>query len=212
MAKEAVKTSAPKADVATRGKKGDGPVVISFLDNAGNESKRVNEKTEAIRVADKNGGVVNFSLTELSPAIRNQLAILGIVKRVDTFVRNGAKQDGANVINLANSVIGSLKEGTIYSRKEGGASTGRPFDFNFYRLVMEATAKAKGKPASEKQLEAWENGLKARTPTDRKTYIAKLKTDPAFMVAFKKAEAQKLAQQVKSGSKTAETDALADLF
>ena len=210
--KDVAKTASP-VETHSRGKKGDGPVVISFLDENGNESKRVSDKSQAIRIADKNGNTVELSVNDLSPATRNQLIILGAVRRVDTFVRNGAKQDGANVISLATGVINSLKNNVIYSRKEGtGTGAGRPFDFAFYRLVMAATAKSKGHEASEKQLEAWETKLKARTPADRKAYIAKLRTDPSFNVSFKKADAARLAAQVKGGTKSSDVDALEDLF
>ena len=213
MAKTATVTKevAEKSATHSRGKKGDGPVVITYLNDKGEEGKRVSENTVAIRIADKGGNSVELSVNDLAPATRNQLIILGATKRVDTFVRNGAKQDGANVIQLATGVISSLKSGIIYSRKEGsGTGAGRPFDYAFYRLVMEATANAKKTPASEKQLDKWEEKLKARTPSDRKAYIAGLRLDPVFNVQFKKADAARLA--LASKGKTSDHDALADLF
>lgn len=216
MAKEAVKqnAAAPTAGKATRGKKGDGPVVVSFLDNAGAVAKRVNDKTEAVRVADKSGNVLDFPLTSLSPSMRNQLIALAVAKRFDTYVRNGAKVEGSNVITLANSVADSLKSGALYSRKEGtGAGAGRPFDYAFWKEVITHTAKLKGLEATEKQLEAFEAKYRLMTPADRKAKLAKMKAgDPTFNVAYKKVETARFANSVKKGEKTAELNAMDDLF
>lgn len=211
MVKEAKKTNG--SETHSRGVKGSGPIVITYLTSDG-EDKRVNDKTQGIRVADKNGNHVDFDVASLPAQTLQQLAILGIVKRVDTFVRNGAKLDGANVIELTNKVIGSLKEGTLYARGEnkGTGTAGRPFNIKFYRGIMEAMSKAKGKLATEAQLDNWETKTLSRTPADRKIYLKGLEKDPIYLAAKKSAELAELKGQIKSGKKEAETDAMADLF
>ena len=176
-----------KTEKSPRGKKGEGPMTISYLDDTGNISKRVTDKTVAVRVSDKSDHVADYALDQLSPVIRNQLVAMALAKRIDTYVRNSVSEDGSNVIELAAGVYDGIKQGAIYTRKEGsGAGAGRPFDTSFWRGVMSDTAKIKKVTVTDKQLDSFETKLKSMTPADRKEHIAKLKLDKAFTLAWKK--------------------------
>lgn len=203
--------SATTSTTKAKGTKGDGPLAIAFLNDKGETSKRVSEDTAALRVTAKDGKVVDFTLSAISPATRNALVAMAAAKRIDTYVRNQAKQGGDNVVELATSVFDNLKTGTIYSRKEGAAGgAGRPFDTTFWRAIMADVAKAKKKEVSEKQLDQFEQKLKAMTPKERKAWQTKNKNDATFALALKRAEAEKLKAALKGG-KSEDID-MADMF
>ena len=179
---QATKTET-KTNGAARGKKGDGPVIVSYIDRDGKDAKRVSDAVEAIRVLAKNGKSVEFRIDQLSPSIRNQLVAMAFAKRVDTYVRNSVDIEGTNVVSLAQHIFDGLVAGNIYSRKEGAVSTGRPFDTGYWRAIMAETAKMKKKEVSEKQLDSFEMKLSSMTPADRKSYLAKAKEDKVFALA-----------------------------
>jgi len=196
MAKEVVANGAAKAP---RGKKGEGPVAITYLDHAGNESKRVSEKTTGIRVADKGGNVKDFNIDNLPPVIRHQLVAVALKKHIDTYVRNTVDEDGSNVIELATHTYDTIKSGAIYTRKEGVAGQGRPFDTEFWVSIVAATAVARKTPASEKQLAQLTLKLQAMAPSERKDWIARAKTDKVFSFCWKQAELAKAKDSLKKG-------------
>ena len=210
-AQVAVKAAPAKASngAAPRGKKGDGPIVITYLNDKGEVSKRVSDTTVGVRVADRHDHVVDYKIDQLSPAIRQQLVALALAKRIDTYVRNSVDDAASNVIELSGTVYDGIKNGEIYTRKEGaaGGGAGRPFDFTFWRNIMAETARLKKVNATDKLLDAFEGKLKSMTPGDRKTYLANKKNDKVFMMAWKRAEISKLSESVKKGD-AGEVDAL----
>lgn len=200
---------------ATRGKKGDGPLAISYL--AGDKAiKRVSDDVSALTVTPKTGSAKNYNLTELPAAVILQLAALGAHKRMDVYARNGVKgNDGANVVELTDKVWNDLKEGKIYTRNEsaGGGGAGRPFPFEHWQEVMADTVKRKGKPAlSEAQLAAFKVKLEGMTSKDRQIYIRKLHTDKVFALASKLASAKADAAKLKANKPDADSfDVLGEL-
>lgn len=198
-----------------RGKKGDGPLAVSFL--AGDKAlKRVEEGVTHVVVTPKNGSAKNYDLSKLPMPVLIQLAAMGYAKRTDVFVRNTVKNsDDANVIELADKVYNDLVEGKIYTRAEGsGAGAGRPFDYAFYQEVIADVAKRKKRPApTDAQLEAFKNKLESLTPADRQKAIRKMQTDKVFALALKVISAKRDAEKLKGAKQDDDAfDVLDDAF
>ena len=189
-----------KTATVTRAKKGDGPMAIAYLNHAGEETKRVAEHTEAIKISSKDGKHKVYNINNLPPAVRNQLIILGLSKKIETNVRNGMKSDGANVLDIANATFETLKEGKLYTRKEGGkGSAGRPFDVNLWLdILLEASRIKKRSTPTEKELATYTLKLTSLPPATRKVFLAKQLEDIAFALAKKTIEAKRLAGRVKT--------------
>lgn len=208
-------TTTVEASTEPKKTRGEGPVVVAYLDSEGKASKRVSDKTTAIRVSGKeDGSQTDFSLSDVPASIVNQLLANAVAKRVDTSIRNGIKVEGATVSDLASKIFATIKSGVINTKKEGGGKgAGRQYDPSFDLAVMEAYMQAKLKRApTPKELEVYETKLTSFTPAERKAHIAKNMNDAQYKVTRKKAEAARLAQQMKSGKVESTDDAMAEIL
>lgn len=210
MAIVAKKVEASKA-TSDRAKKGDGPISLVYIDAEGNVAKRVSEKTVGVRVSDKFDNVKDFMVSELPPVIRHQLVVLALGKRIDTYVRNSVEENGSNAIELAALTYDNIKGGTIYSRKESAGTSGRPFDFEFWKSIIVMTAAEKKVPVSEKQIEQFMTKMRAMTSAERKDWITRSKMDKIFAYCWKRAELAKAKESLKKGGAASEVNAL-DMF
>lgn len=199
----------------TRGKKGDGPLAISYLAND-KALKRVEDGVTHVVVTSKSGAVKNYDLSAIPHPILLQLAGMGLGKRMDVFARNTVKNsDDANVIELTDKVYSDVVGGKIYTRAEGsGAGAGRPFNYEIWQEIAAETAKRKKAPApTEAQLKAFKNKLESFTPADRQKFIRKLQLDKVFALASKVIHAKHDADKLKKdGIADDAPDALADMF
>lgn len=183
-----------------RGKKGDGPVTVSYIDDKNVESKRVPTNVSQVKVADKKGGVKAYPINVVGAATLQMLAAKALAKELDLFIRNTS--DGSDVIALADKKIASLRDGKLYTKGEGKGTVGRQFDYDLYvdaaREMINAKVKAKTMAAlSDEKLNAKLEALRTKlsafsTPKERKAYIDdKLLADKVYKVQFLTLQAKK---------------------
>lgn len=214
---------------ATRTKKGEGPVVMAFSDGE-KLAPRINDKTVALEIKDKNNGVLTFDLSKLPENVVKMLAADALKKRIDSTVRATVDAEGKNdkgefvVLKTAQEVIDRIMSGQIYARtgtaaKEGGVkgARGRPFDFELWVEGMREAAKIKAgrgektksgdvwKEATQDQLDRLKAKLEAATPADRKKMTDGFLKDKVVAFAVAKIKAKRLAEEAQaSGEKKEE--------
>lgn len=198
-----------------KGKKGDGPVVVSYLLADGSTEKRVSEKTVGVRVADKSGNHTDFNVADVPSSLASLLIASAIAKKVDTQTRNGAKVDGGNVISIANDTFAKIKDGSIFARAERaskgeGGAKGRPFDFVLWTEVYTQYRIVRKQPATDEQVKLFDEKIRAQNPTERKEFFGKLMKDPVFEGVKKKVELQRIQAKIKKDG-AGEVNAM-DLF
>lgn len=217
---------------ATRTKKGEGPVVMHFVDAENKEAVRISENTVRLQVKDKNSGVLDFDLSKLPANVVRMLAADALKKRIDSSVRATVDAEGKDekgefaVIKTAQEVIDRIMSGQIYARtgapKEGGkgGARGRPFDFDLWVEAMREASKIKasqkkvrenGQPwteATEDQLARLRAKLEATAPADRKKMTDNFLKDKtvAFAVAKIKTQRAAKAAQDEAGEVSIELD------
>lgn len=200
--------------------RGNGPLVISFVGSDNKEGKRVSDGAQ-VKVADKAGKSVVFSFDSLPVAIQKQLGIKALAKELDIYGRNGADDNGSNVLDLVKEKYSAFKDGILYSRAEGGkGGPGRSFDFDKWvqvaKLRQDIRVKNKvqdknGKvvvAATEKQLESYRLKLEGMTPELRKAHTAEIAKSPIGKLAL----SQYMALQAKAAMDDDETGEDVDLF
>lgn len=210
---------------ATRTKKGEGPVVMHFVDSENKEAARISDKTVRLQVKDKNSGVLDFDLSKLPANVVRMLAADALKKRIDSSVRATVDADGKNekgemaVISTAQEVIDRIMSGQIYARtgavKEGKGTgqRGRPFDFDLWIEAMREASKIKagqkkvrenGQPwteATQDQLDRLKAKLEATAPADRKKMTDNFLKDKTVAFAVAKIKAKRAAEAAQSESK-----------
>lgn len=205
---------------ATNGKKtrGDGPVSFVFIDGSNKEHKRVADGASQVKVLAKGGKTKTYNVSTLAPAVIMQLATMEFKKRLDIKIRNTVKDDAnAEVIAIADEDYAALKEGKLFSRKEGGAGgPGRTFNFDMWvtiakyasDIIAKADKTGKRKPASDKQLADFRGKLEAMTPKDRTAQLKKFREKPVYALA----EAQYKTEQAKKAIAAGDVDDMDALF
>lgn len=204
---------------ATTAKKtrGVGPVTISYIDASNKEAKRVPDSVSQVKVADKAGKAKNYSVDGLPPAIRNMLAASALAKRMDIFVRNSVDDAGkVNVIDCADEVYASLKDGKFYTRGEGKGGPGRTFDMDKWvaiaRLTQDLRVKndktGKVKPATEKQLAEFRMSLESLQGKERNAKLLAWIKNPVVKLAKATWEAQQAKKQADAGDFEEDDDTL----
>lgn len=198
--------------------RGDGPVSFVFIDASNKEHKRVAEGAAQVKAVAKGGKTKVYNVGTLSPAVILQLATLEFKKRLDIKIRNTVKDDAnAEVIAIADDEYAALKDGVLYSRKEGGAGgPGRSFNFDMWVQIAKYASEIKAKndktkkaqPATEKQLAGFRTKLEAMQPKERTAQIKKFKENPYYTLA----EAQYKSEQAKKSIADGEFDDEDSLF
>ncbi len=211
---------------ATRTKKGEGPVVMAFLDAEQKSAPRINDKTVALQIKDKANGVLSFDLAKLPENVVKMLAADALKKRIDSTVRASVDAEGKNeqgefvVLKTAQEVIDRIMSGQIYARtgtaaKEGGkgGARGRPFDFDLWIEGMREASKIKAKQglktksgavwteATQDQLDRLKAKLEATTPAERKKMTDGFLKDKTVAFAVAKIKASRLAEAAKAETK-----------
>lgn len=181
----------------TRGKKGDGPVVVSYITSKNEESSRVSVDVEQIKVADRQGKSKLYPVSIVGAAALKQLAAFAFAKQLDLYIRNTT--DGKDVLACADAKVASLKEGKFYTKGEGKGGPGRSFDIELWVDSLIATANQKKKPASEKQLENFRLKMMSLGGKERREFCNKLLTDPVFKVNKKSIELKRASADAKKG-------------
>lgn len=194
---------------ATRAKKGDGPILVSFLNSKNEVTKRADSETEVIRVADKDGKSKDYSITKLSLPTLRQLALDSLKRKFVSTVNSGNKNGSVNVIQVSDGVYNNILSGKIYVRAEGAGKPGRKFDSAIWAAAMLRTSEIKSKMPnskvkvfSQKVINDFKIKLESMVDKERKIFTAKLQND----AVFKRALLEVRAEQVKSTS--TEFDAL----
>lgn len=205
----------------TRGKKGDGPVVVSYVNNKNEESTRVTADVEQIKVADRHGKSKLYPVSIVGAATLKMLAAHNLAKALDLYVRNST--DGTDVLKCADAKIAALKDGKFYSKGEGkGGQVGKPFDYDLYIDAICATADQKAKAgkvikSTGKKVEPASDAMRDRariklmsfaTGKERREFIDKhLMSDPVFKTNFLTLQAKQKIAALKGAE--AEGDAMA---
>lgn len=208
MATQSAPTS-PAQLSKTRAKKGDGPILVKFLNAKNEETKRVDADTEFLRVATKEGQSKDYSVTKLSLPTLRQLALDAIKRKFVTAVFSGHKNGKVDVLKVSDEIYNNILNGKIYVRAEGAARPGRKFDVTLWGEAMLRTSviksqmpNSKVKPFSKKVIDDFKVKLEGMSDKDRKVFTAKLQND----AVFKRALLEVKAERVKSA--TSEYDAL----
>lgn len=208
--------SATEIETKPRGKRGDGPLVITYGDAANkNDHKRVPESVTSVIVTDKTGKKSKtYSVEKLSPAIRNQLAALALSSKIKVYVNNSAEEDGSDAIECADEVYKLALDGKLYARGEGKGGPGRTFDPSIWvesvKQATEMQAKSgvkntkTGQPikaATDAQLEALRTKLMSMAPKERTQEILKFQRNPIINLCYQQLKAAK-AKEAAKGVKT----------
>lgn len=205
----------------TKKKRGTGPLVITYIGADNKEGKRVPENGSQLKVASRDGKSKVYSFDGLPVAVQKQLGMLAFAKTLDIFARNGAKEDGANVMTLVEEKYASLKDGKLYSRGEGKGGPGRSFDYDKWvtigKMIQDIRVKNKvedkrtGKPvvaATDKDLAKLRLKLESMLPKDRQKYILDMGKNPIAKLA----KSQYEAMAAKKAMDSDEEDDDLDLF
>lgn len=204
---------------ASRTKKGEGPFVISFIDADNKETPRVPNAVHAVKVVDKSKNEKLFTIGELSPAVKERLAASGLRNILGAGARNGANDDGSNVLDIVSKLFENVKEGKLYAAREGGKSgapRGRQFDYQLWIDVGIRTKKLRREEApTDAQIANSRLKLEAMTPADRNAKIKQWKDDPFFALAHKEITAERARASVKKNvtqEDAAKYNATSELF
>ena len=196
--------------------RGNGPLLITFIDENGTSHKRVPAKVMGVTIIERATGKPRaYNLDDLPEDTLRAHAAIGMGKRLETYGRNTVKNNpNKSVISCTDEMFEDMKKGIVYRRGEGngtGGGAGRPFDYDLWVEVMTATAHAKGQKLNDDQLAKFVIGLKALSPKERQQDIKKRMGDAYVQAALKDAQAKRLKQGLKKGTLSSEYDALSDL-
>lgn len=170
-------SSMKQAVEKARTKKGEGPFVVSFVDDKGDKSTRSGPKTKAISILGKaEKKEIPFIVTELPQAMRDQLAAMAIAKRISSYVANNVNDKGDNVLEFARKAWEDMKAGKLYARG-AGKGVGRPFPFDKWNAIMVRAGELKKQKPTDKQLSDFRAKLESATGKDRQALINKLLAD-----------------------------------
>lgn len=187
-----------------RGKKGDGPVIVSYISSKNEESSRVSADVEQIKVADRHGKSKLYAVNSVGASAMKQLAAFALAKKIDLYVRNTS--DGKDVLACADAQIANLKDGKFYAKGEGKGGPGRSFDTQLWIDTIVATAQQKKKPLTEKQIDQFGAKLMSLGGKERREFCNKLLSDPVFKVCQLNIKSKRASAEAKKGS---DYDALA---
>lgn len=196
-----------------KSKRANGPVTITYLDNSDKMHKRVPSEVKGIVVTSNKDQKSNtYSINDIPPAVRNQLAAMALAKRADTYIRNTVRKGGdESVVSLANSVFDTLKSGKIYTRAEGSGTVGRPFDIELWMDTIIECSKLKKMPApTEKKLQDIRAKLESLSPKERRDNTMRWQKDATFELALGNVKSARLRKKIKDSD--GEYDAMADMF
>lgn len=203
-------------------KRGDGPIIVTYVDEKAADNKRVVAGVTAVQIKDRKGNVKSYTLAAIPTEVQGQLIALAFAQRAKTYVNNQAKDDeNADVIALTDRIFSDMIEGKVYSRteSEGGAPRGRVFDPSDYvealKLTLAAQAKAgvvnkkTGQPvkeATEGQLKQIGTQLISLKGKERTVKIKSFMDNPIF----KKHYLALMSKKIKVSAD--ENEAIEDLF
>jgi hypothetical protein len=147
---------------------------LSILDDKGTDNKRMPSKASAIKVSAGDGKFNVIRLADLPADVRAQLEVDALKRKLTSLLKNTKKTNPAEVHTITNSVVKSLKDGSIFAYKDSGGP-GRSVDFGFWADVFALAAEIKIKVAKE-------NGIptdaRLMTPKDREELLAKFEAMP----------------------------------
>lgn len=201
---------------ATRGK---GPIKVRFLNIVtgadGVAKKEIQDKAvnvDSIVIEFRDGETVKASqaypLEALNDETANSLMALGYARVLETYMRNHAKPDGTDAIELATKRNGELVEGKLYvrvARGEGGASKGA--DVTVYVEAFKIAMKLRRVDVTEDQVQGFRAKMEATKGKDRLQAIAKLNKDMIFRRAILEAKLN-MAKIAAPAAKKATPDAV----
>jgi len=174
----------------TRMKKGDGPIVVNFLDEKNQVQKRITPEIDSVQVVNKAGKTVNYSVSALDVKTLRQLAADSLRKRFVSSAINQFKVDSkVDVLSIAHGVYDNIKSGKLYTRGEGAGKPGRQFDYDLWVNSMVRSSQIKHelgmknklgqiiKPWGKKQAEDIRAMLELATSEKRKDITTKWMND-----------------------------------
>jgi hypothetical protein len=196
MADEA--TNGTEATKRTRTKKGEGPLVVKFLDSKNEVHERIPDNLDAIQIVTKAGTVKNYPLSVFNLTLLKALAAESIKRRFSNAVFSAKNIDTMDVVATADDIYNNLREGKLYVRAEAGPR-GRSFDYDLWvdAMVRASQKKAeagKGKPWSKKLAEDFRTKLMSYTAEERKTKLALYKKDPVVERSLLEVKADRVAK------------------
>lgn len=176
-------------------KRGEGPIVVRFIEEGGNETKRISDKLESIQVANKAGKNISLDLAELPDDVIAALAGFAVAKMVEVYARNHADPEKPEtVLTLAQEKFSQLKEGKFYTRAEGGKA-GRTFDFDMYVEIMKRALTSAKRKWTKQMLADYRAKLEAMAGKERTGHILKFMKDPHYKLAAAQVKAEYAEQE-----------------
>lgn len=191
---------------APKTERNKGPIAVSFVDNAGKDDyKRVPKGvTGVVITAQKDGSKKTYSLSGISPEVKDQMVLYALATRMKQNVNNHVNDDESNVLSLTDTIYTDLLAGKMYSKAAEGKGPGKKFDASIYveAMAMSFAEKAKkgvvGKngqkiqPMTDEKKEGFKLKLESFSPAERKEYIQKLMAAPLFKKCYKLVESKRI--------------------
>lgn len=198
--------------------RGEGDAAFFFVDKAGkNDYKRVPTDVAKLRVAQKAGAKEKvYDLASIPASVKDALVAMAVAQRCKVYVANHANENGNNVIELVDKLIGEINKGQIYTRSSEGGKAGRPFDVDKYvnavaagiaDMVAKKLNAPNGKPIQPMSAKAKADlkaKLEAAEPKDRTVMVRKFKAN-----AFIK---RRILEAEMNAVDTSSVEGLEDLF
>lgn len=169
------------ADQKAMKKRGDGPIVMMFVDAGGKLHKRVPLNVTGISIAPKGGEAKVYSLAEIPETVHAAFIASGLANRQKSYITNHGKKDGSDALSLGDEVFADVKSGKVYSKtaSDGTSKQGRKFDAVIHCDAWKAAFKQMAK-----------NGMK-----DRNGHVVKEMDDIAYNDMLHRLETMPLASK-----------------
>lgn len=178
----------------TKKTRGNGPIKVRFLsivdgaevisDKATNVHSVVIERRDGDNVVASN----RYPLAALNEEVQNSFAALGYARVLETYMRNHAKPDGSDAIDLATKRNGEIVEGKLYVRAARGEGSSKGADVTVYVDAFKIAMQIRKVAVTPDQIEAFKNKLEATKGKDRLAAIAKLNKDVIYKRALLEAK------------------------
>jgi hypothetical protein len=180
--------------------RGNGPVVATFTNTDGSDSKRPNGPS-AVHFRDRKGGAEHtLNLETLSIEALRTLAAVQATKYVETYARNHEDDEGATIEGLIAKRVKELQDGDIFVRTVGTGNGGsKVVDVSPWVDAYELMFKSIKKPFTEDMLTQFRANLLSKTGVERNKFIAGLKSKSA---AYRAALAEVQAKLAKAKAKS----------
>jgi len=181
----------------TKGSRNKSPFLVTFGDGE-TFGKKPDASTKFVRVASKanSGAYRDYSVMDLEQEVVIQLAAKGLVRELETKLRNDLNEEmmpsemAAEIIEIADDVYKRVASGQVSAKRSDGSSgAGRQLDYDYYADVMTQLMRNTGNTFSDEEREQFISHLRDDCDAaQRKAFILEMSRDEDYKAAKAKVD------------------------